>query len=142
VKFAIEWGRRFMEAEQSGGKKILIVDDEPSVRALVKKLLGKGYVVLEANDGEEAVNMAFNQKPDLILMDILMPKMDGYTACNKVKKDPLTRAIPVVMLTAVDHELNVKLSQEMGANGYITKPFTPRDLLAAVDQFLKTPGEA
>jgi len=120
-------------------KKILITDDEENIRLLVSNMLGKDYVVLWASDGREAVDMARSQQPDLILMDILMPKMDGYTACNKVKKDPLTRAIPVVMLTAVDHELNVKLSQEMGANGYITKPFTPRDLLDAVDQFLKTP---
>lgn len=120
-------------------KKILITDDEENIRLLVSSMLGKDYVVLEASDGIEAVDMARSQQPDLILMDILMPKMDGYTACHKVKKDPLTRAIPVIMLTAVDHELNVKLSQEMGANGYITKPFTPRDLLAAVDQFLKTP---
>ncbi|GAH86693.1 unnamed protein product, partial [marine sediment metagenome] len=70
-----------MEVDQLSGKKILIADDEPSVRALVKKLLSKKYIVLEANDGEEAVNIAFNQKPDLILMDILMPKMDGLTAC-------------------------------------------------------------
>jgi len=120
-------------------KKILITDDEENIRLLVSNMLGKDYVVLGASDGREAVDMARSQQPDLILMDILMPKMDGYTACNKIKKDPITRAIPVVMLTAVDHELNVKLSQEMGANGYITKPFTPRDLLDAVDQFLKTP---
>ena len=123
-------------------KKILITDDEENIRLLVSNMLGKDYVVLWASDGREAVDMARSYQPDLILMDILMPKMDGYTACNKIKTDPITRAIPVVMLTAVDHELNVKLSQEMGANGYITKPFTPRDLLAAVDQFLKTPGEA
>ncbi|MCK4368887.1 MAG: response regulator [Dehalococcoidales bacterium] len=120
-------------------KKILITDDEENIRLLVSSMLGKDYVVLGASDGREAVDMARSQQPDLILMDILMPKMDGYTACNKIKKDPITRAIPVVMLSAVDHELNVKLSQEIGANGYITKPFTPRDLLNAVDQFLKSP---
>jgi two-component system response regulator VicR len=137
VKFAIEWGRRFMEAEQSGGKKILIVDDEPSVRALVKKLLGKGYVVLEANDGEEAVNMAFNQKPDLILMDILMPKMDGLTACYAIKANQATKSIPVVMLTAVDYELNKKLSRDIiGAHGYITKPFDSQGLKKVIGQFL------
>jgi CheY-like chemotaxis protein len=121
-------------------KKILVTDDEENIRLLVSNMLGKDYVVLGASDGREAVDMARSQQPDLILMDILMPKMDGYTACNKIKKDPLTRAIPVVMLTAVDHELNVRLSQEMGANGYITKPFTPRDLLDAIAQCLKSPG--
>ncbi|MCK4368492.1 MAG: response regulator [Dehalococcoidales bacterium] len=120
-------------------KKILITDDEENIRLLVSSMLGKDYVVLGASDGREAVDMARSQQPDLILMDILMPKMDGYTACNTIKKDPVTRAIPVVMLSAIDHELNVKLSQEMGASGYITKPFTPQDLLDTVDRFLKSP---
>lgn len=126
-----------MEADQSGGKKILIADDEPSVRSLVKKLLSKSYIVLEANNGEEAVNMAFDQKPDLILMDILMPKMDGLTACYAIKANQATKAIPVVMLTAVDYELNKKLSRDViGAHGYITKPFNSRDLMKTIGQFL------
>ena len=126
-----------MEVDQLSGKKILIADDEPSVRALVKKLLSKNYIVLEANDGEEAVNIAFNQKPDLILMDILMPKMDGLTACYAIKANQATKAIPVVMLTAVDYELNKKLSKDiMGACGYITKPFSSRDLRDTIGQFL------
>ncbi len=126
-----------MEVDQLSGKKILIADDEPSVRALVKKLLSKNYIVLEANDGEEAVNIAFSQKPDLILMDILMPKMDGLTACYAIKMNQATKAIPVVMLTAVDYELNKKLSKDiMGACGYITKPFSSRDLRDTIGQFL------
>ena len=118
-------------------RKILIADDETSVRSLVKRLLSKKHIVLEANDGEEAVNMAFSQKPDLILMDILMPKMDGLTACYVIKMNQATKAIPVVMLTALGYELNKKLSQDiMGANGYITKPFTSRDLMDTISQFL------
>ncbi len=121
-------------------KKILIVDDEANIRLLVSSMLGKDYTVLGASDGKEAVDMARSQKPALILMDIMMPRMDGYTACHTIKKDPVTKAIPVVMLTAIGHELNVKLSQEMGASGYITKPFSPRDLLDTIDRFLKSPG--
>ncbi len=117
-------------------KKILIVDDEPSVRHVLHKILSKNYIVLEAADGEEAVNMARNEKPDLVLMDIMMPKMDGYTSCYVIKTDPVTKIIPVVMLTAVGHELNAKLGQELGADGYITKPFRSQDLLDSVDQFL------
>jgi len=119
-------------------KKILIVDDEPSVRSLVKRLLSKeNYIVLEANDGEEAVNATRIWMPDLILMDILMPKMDGLTACYTIKTDRHTNAIPVVMLTAVDHELNKKLSQDvLAADGYITKPFSRHDLIAIIGQFL------
>jgi CheY-like chemotaxis protein len=123
----------------SGAKRILIADDEETVRSLVKRLLGKNYKVLEADDGEQAVKVAVNQKPDLILMDILMPKMDGLTACYTIKRNPATKGIPVVMLTAVDYELNRKLSQDvMGAQGYITKPFDSETLINVMDKFLVT----
>ena len=119
------------------GKKILIADDEETVRSLVKKLLSKEYTVLEADNGEEAVKVAVNQKPDLILMDILMPKMDGLTACYAIKRNQATKEIPVVMLTAVDYELNRKLSQDvMGAQGYITKPFNTQALMDLIAKFL------
>lgn len=121
-------------------RKILIADDEPSVRSLVKRLISKNYIVLEANDGEEAVNITRIWMPDLVLMDILMPKMDGLTACYAIKRDQATNAIPVVMLTAVGYELNKKLSEDiMGADGYITKPFSRQDLMDAIDQFLTSP---
>ena len=117
-------------------KIILIVDDEKNVRRLVRSVLGTENTVIEAEDGEAAVHMARHHKPDLILMDIMMPKMDGYTACKTIKTTPVIRAIPVVMLTAVGFELNVDLSQEMGADGYITKPFSQQDLLNTIGQFL------
>jgi len=118
-------------------KKVLIVDDKEPIRQLVSSILAKDYTVLVAIDGEEAVNMARRQKPDLILMDILMPKVDGFTACYTINQDPATRDIPVVMLTGIDYELNKKLSREIGAQGYITKPFSPEDLRATVGRFLK-----
>jgi CheY-like chemotaxis protein len=119
------------------GKKVLIVDDELVVRSLVKRLLGREYIVLEADDGEEAVSVASNWKPDLILMDILMPEMDGLTACYVLKRAQATKKIPVVMLTAVDYELNKKLSTDvMGADGYITKPFGSQELRDVIGQFL------
>lgn len=122
----------------SGPKKILIADDEEMVRSLVKRLLGKQYEVVEAENGEEAVRVSVNQKPDLILMDILMPKMDGLTACYAIKKNQATKAIPIVMLTAVDYDLNRKLSQDvMGAQDYVTKPFDSESLMATVAKFLK-----
>ncbi len=118
-------------------KKVLIVDDKEPIRQLVSNILAKDYTVLVAIDGEEAINMARRQKPDLILMDILMPKVDGFTACYTINQDPATRDIPVVMLTGIDYELNKKLSREIGAQGYITKPFSPEDLRATVGRFLK-----
>ncbi len=121
----------------SGPKTILIADDEETVRTLVKRLLGKTYKVLEADNGEEAVKVAVNQKPDLILMDILMPKMDGLTACYAIKRNQATKEIPVVMLTAVDYELNRKLSQDvMGAQDYITKPFNSEALMSMIAKCL------
>jgi len=123
----------------AGVKRILVVDDEENVRRLVRSMLGKENIVIEAEDGEVAVRMARSHNPDFILMDIMMPNMDGYTACHTIKKDPATKAIPVAMLTALGHELNVKLSQEMGADGYINKPFSHQDLLDTIDRFLKSP---
>ncbi len=118
-------------------KKILVADDEQSIRSLVTRFLSNKYAILEAEDGEEAIEMSRSQKPDLILLDIMMPKMDGYTACHTLKRDPLTKAIPVVMLTGLGYALNMKLSQDMGADGYITKPFTTKDLLDTIGQCLK-----
>ena len=100
-------------------------------------MLSKDYVVLKAADGEEAINIARQQKPDLILMDIMMPKVDGYTACSKIKTDEAIKGIPIVMLTALGHELNKKLVNQMGASGYMTKPFSLQDLLDTIDHFLK-----
>ena len=118
-------------------KKVLVVDDEPAVRQLLRKILSKNYAVLEAQNGEEAVNMAQSQKPDVILMDMMMPKIDGLTACYAIKTNQITRGIPVVMLTAIDYELNKKLSKDvMGADGYITKPFNSQALLKTIRQLL------
>lgn len=118
---------------------ILIVDDEENVRRLLRSMLGNKYIVLEAKDGEVAIDIARSQKPDFILMDIMMPNIDGYTACYIIKQDPATKTIPVVMLTAVGQELNKKLAQEMGADGYITKPFGFLELLNTVERFLVNP---
>lgn len=117
-------------------KKILIADDETSLRQTVGRILDKDYVVLEAANGEEAVEIAKGQKPALILMDLIMPKMDGYAACSQIKADEATKGIPVVILTAVGHELNKKFATEMGAEGYITKPFTVQKLLDVITPLL------
>jgi two-component system alkaline phosphatase synthesis response regulator PhoP len=118
-------------------RKILIVDDEPNVRRLVGNMLNKKFTVLEAEDGGQAIDIACIRKPDLILMDILMPKMDGYTSCYAIKNEPTTKSIPIIMLSGIDLELNLKLSQDIGADGYITKPFTKKALLDNIAQFLE-----
>jgi two-component system alkaline phosphatase synthesis response regulator PhoP len=120
-------------------KKVLIADDELYIGQLVKRALGTDYTVLAANNGEEAVELACSQKPDIILMDILMPKLDGYSACYQIKRDEATRAIPVVMLTGIGHDLNKKLAEGMGADGYITKPFNAKTLLDTVRKYESAP---
>jgi CheY-like chemotaxis protein len=117
-------------------QKILIADDEPGVRLLVNRLLEEEYIVLEAADGEEAIDIAKGQQPALVLLDLMMPKMDGYAACLSIKADQATKGIPVVILTAVGHELNKKYAEEMGADGYITKPFTRESLLEEMRRLL------
>ena len=120
-------------------KKALVVDDEPNVRRLIHTILSKNYEVIEAEEGKQAIEIAYTQKPDVILMDMMMPKMDGLTACHLIKNDPATRAIPVIMVTAIGFELNIKLSEQMGASGYVTKPFSSQVLLDKIAEVLATP---
>jgi two-component system alkaline phosphatase synthesis response regulator PhoP len=115
--------------------KILIVDDEVGIRLMVVRMLGGDYTVLEAADGEEAVTLTRLHKPSLVLMDILMPGKDGYSACHEIKTDLETRSTPVVMVSAIGHKLNERLSAEVGADGYITKPFSVEKLLEAIAKY-------
>ena len=118
-------------------KTILIVEDEPKNMTLTRDLLKiSGFQTIEAVDGVQGVEKAKASKPDLILMDIMMPRMEGYAACREIKADQSTRLIPVVMLTAVGYDLNKKLAKQMGADGYVTKPFNRQQLLDAIDPLL------
>jgi two-component system, OmpR family, alkaline phosphatase synthesis response regulator PhoP len=129
--------------DQSNKKKVLVVDDELGVRRLVRQILSQNYAVLEAQDGEEAVNIARNQDPDLILMDMMMPKMDGLTACRAIKQDQATKGIVVVMLTAIGYDLNRKLAENVaGASAYMTKPFDSQELLSTVGRLLSSKNQA
>ena len=121
------------------GKTILIVEDEPKNMKLTRDLLKiSGFETIEAVDGKEGVEKAKSAKPNLILMDIMMPKMDGYAACREIKADPATKNIPVIMLTAVGYDLNKKLAKQMGADGYVTKPFSRQQLVDAIGLLLGT----
>ena len=122
------------------GKVILVVEDDPKNMKLTRDLLGiSGYGSIQATDGAQGVAAAKAYKPDLVLMDIMMPKMDGYNACHAIKSDPATKNIPVIMLTALGFELNRQLAQRVGANGYLTKPVDRQTLLQAIGPLLGTP---
>ncbi|MBQ2889430.1 MAG: response regulator transcription factor [Clostridia bacterium] len=111
-------------------KLILVVDDEaPIVEILKFNLTKSGYRVLAAYDGEEGYRLATSEKPDLILLDVMLPKMDGFEVCKKIREKHST---PIIMLTARDEEVDKVLGLELGADDYITKPFSVRELLARV----------
>jgi DNA-binding response OmpR family regulator len=118
-----------------GKKKILIADDELYIRKLVTSALEEDYIVLEASDGEEAINIARNQKPGLILMDILLPKLDGISACYILKSDTNTRAIPIVMISGRTDRLDQDYIKEIGADDYLAKPFDIQELLDKIDKY-------
>ena len=116
-------------------KTILIVDDEkPIVDILVYNLQKEGYHTLEAGDGLTAIDVALEQKPDLILLDIMLPKLDGLSVCKRIKN---TLNVPILMLTAKDGEIDKILGLELGADDYITKPFSVRELVARVKANLR-----
>jgi len=116
-------------------KTILIIDDEkPIVDILVYNLEKEGYNTLEANDGITAVEIALEKKPDLILLDIMLPKMDGLTVCKKIRT---YLNVPILMLTAKDEEIDKILGLELGADDYITKPFSVRELMARIKANLR-----
>ncbi|MGF2189574.1 response regulator YycF [Vagococcus fluvialis] len=116
-------------------KKILVVDDEKPISDIVKFNLSKeGYEVFTAFDGEEAVEMVSEVEPDLILLDLMLPKMDGLEVCREVRKNYDT---PIIMVTAKDSEIDKVLGLELGADDYVTKPFSNRELVARVKANLR-----
>ena len=115
---------------------ILIVEDDPTMlRGLKDNFEFKGYRVLIAADGEDGLNMALNEKPDLILLDIMLPKINGYEICRLIRKENLT--MPIIMLTAKGEESDIVLGLNLGADDYVTKPFSIKELLARAAAFLR-----
>jgi len=117
--------------------KILVVDDEVNITQILQFSIGaEGFDVLTAQNGEEAIEKARREQPDLIILDIMMPKIDGYEACRILKANPLTRHIPVVLLTAKGREIDKRLGFEVGATDYIVKPFSPNKLIERIHRLL------
>ena len=115
--------------------KILVVDDEELIRNVIKEyLMMENYTVDEAGDGQEAIEKAKNNDYNLIIMDIMMPKMDGYQACKEIKK---TKDVPFIMLSARSEEYDKLIGFDLGIDDYVTKPFSPKELVARVKAILK-----
>lgn len=125
-----------MEEElEKGVKTILIVDDEEAIRGvLIHNLEREGYKLIEAGDGVSAVEIALEQRPDLILLDIMLPKLDGLSVCKRIK---MSYNVPIIMVTAKDQEIDKVLGLELGADDYITKPFSVREMVARVKANLR-----
>jgi CheY-like chemotaxis protein len=118
-------------------KKILVVDDSATIHMVVRMVLGKDrYILVAARDGAEAVDMARQEKPDLVVMDVVMPRMSGFEACRQMRQDDATKDIPVILVTTRGEPESVQKGYESGCNDYVTKPINSLELLAKVESCL------
>lgn len=121
-------------------KKVLIVDDEKDLVDMLKlRLESMGYDVLEAYDGKSGLDKAKEEKPDLIILDLMLPKMDGYQLCRILKFDEEYKNIPIVMLTARAQQKDKEQGVTCGANEYVTKPFEPKELVSVIHKLVGSP---
>lgn len=118
-------------------KRILVADDDPVILRLIQVNLElEGYQVLTASDGEEAVDSATAEHPDLVILDIMMPRLDGYQACERLKSAEATKDIPIVFLSAKAQQSDIEKGQTYGVEAYLTKPFDPTELLDVVERVI------
>lgn len=116
---------------------VLVADDEEDIRELIVfRLENSGYTVIEAHDGAEALELARSEKPDLAVLDVMMPKMDGYELTQRLREDEATRRMPIILLTARTQEADVEHGFSAGADDYIRKPFSPEELRSRVQAIL------
>ncbi len=119
-------------------RKLLVVDDEPALRFLVSSALeDEGYILLEAEDGLAALDIVAKEKPDLIILDVMMPGLSGYEVCARLKQAPATSDIKIILLTAKGQEQDRRQSQQAGADYYLRKPFSPLQLIEIVENLLQ-----
>lgn len=122
----------------TSSKKVLIVEDEKDILHLVKIYLDKeGFRTLTAENGAEALRQARSEHPDLIILDLMLPVIDGLEVCKKLRLSPQTSMLPIVMLTAKSGESDTVVGLELGADDYVTKPFSPRELVARIKAFFR-----
>lgn len=119
-------------------KKILVVEDSPTILCLVIDLLEyNGYKVVSANDGETGLSKMKEAKPDLVVLDIRLPGMDGYQVCCIAKSDPELKNIPIIFLTTSAQKREIEKAKEVGADGYVTKPYEGKGLVEEIDKFFR-----
>ena len=122
-------------------KRILVVEDQEDNRRIIRDLLtSAGYELIEAQDGAEGVRLAESERPDLILMDIQLPVLDGHEATRRIKENPDLRHIPLIVVTSYALSGDEQKATAAGSDGYVAKPFSPRQLLATIRKFLPEPG--
>ena len=127
-----------VEVTDKPKKKILVVDDEPDiVTGISDRLAFEGYEVITANDGQTALSIAREKNPDLIVLDIMLPKIDGFKVCRLLKFDKKKKHIPIIMLTAKTQETDIKTGKDMKADEYICKPFDQEELIKSIKKHLK-----
>jgi DNA-binding response OmpR family regulator len=120
---------------------ILIIDDEPSIVLSLEFLMKReGFEVAVAADGESALRSMAERRPDLVILDVMMPRLNGFEVCQRIRADAAYRGVRVLMLSARGRETEVKRGLELGADAYVTKPFSTRDLLAEIRRLLGTRG--
>jgi CheY-like chemotaxis protein len=118
-------------------KKILIVDDSATIHMMVRMVLGKDrYILLTANDGHEAVEKARAEKPDLVVMDVVMPRMTGFEACRAMRREEATKDVPIILVTTRGEPESVQRGYESGCSDYVTKPINGLELLTKVQSCL------
>ena len=118
-------------------RHILIAEDDPNILGLLSVFLsGLGYEVSLARDGQEALEMAAQVKPDLLIADVMMPRMSGYDLCQRVRENPAWQGIKIIMLSAKGRDIEVTKGIAVGADAYVTKPFSTKDLIAKVQELL------
>jgi len=123
-------------------KTVLIVDDERNIMISLRHLMKKaGYAVLEAGDGETALEIARASVPDLVILDVMIPKRDGYDVCQTIRAEPALKDVQIIMATARGQEVEIEKGIALGANAYITKPFSTKELVAKVKSLLGDNGE-
>ncbi len=123
-------------------KTVLIVDDERNIMVSLRHLMKKaGYTVLEASDGEEALEIAQSSVPDLVILDVMIPKRDGYDVCQTIRSNPALKHIQIIMATARGQEVEIEKGMALGANAYMTKPFSTKELVSKVKSLLGDDGD-